>query len=322
MKWQIRILVRVFLTGIFLLPVRTPMAQDQPDSKPDIQLINIVRSYSDRQPFNNPTGIYLDAKRDEIYLADSGNGQISVFDMEGTSLFSFHHWVTGSTGERILGNPTDIVVLGNGDIIVSDGKADYLEIFDFRGNSVQKIPPDRYEGIETFRGAELAIDKQENLYVGLTIRNCEIIKLNKEFEIEYRFGTCGDGPEKFNNISGIWVSDEGNIYVTDVFSSPVIKIFDSRGRFIKGIGGHSVEKIDFSFPSGIVITKGGRIWICDSLRQVVKCIGPDGNFITMIGGFGTAPGDMRYPADLASDGDSLLFVAEKNGNRYQQFIIK
>ena len=81
-------------------------------------------------------------------------------------------------------------------------------------------------------------------------------------------------------------------------------------------------KTDFSYPAGITITRGGRVWIVDSIRQVVKCLTEDGEFITMIGGFGSEPGDMKYPSSVASDGDTLLVVAEKNGNRYQQFVIK
>ena len=150
----------------------------------------------------------------------------------------------------------------------------------------------------------------------------QIFKFDPDYRLILRFGKSGEEPEDFQSISGIWVDDEGKIYVCDIFAIPVIKIFSSEGEYLRGFGGHSVERLDFSFPSDIVVTRGGRIWVGDSIRQVVKCLGQDGRFVTMIGGFGGNPGDMRYPSAIASDGDTLLIVAEKNGNRYQQFIIK
>ncbi len=65
--------------------------------------------------------------------------KIGIFDIKGITLWSFKHWVTDSrSAQRVLGDPHSIVVTKNGDIIVSDNKADYLDIFDYRGNSLQQ----------------------------------------------------------------------------------------------------------------------------------------------------------------------------------------
>jgi len=291
---------------------------------PEFKLFNIVRNYSDKQPFNGPTGIFFDRFKQEIYLADSGNGLVSIFDLKGTTILTFKHWVTDPlSGERVLGNPRSVVCMANGDIVVSDGRTDNLDVYDFRGEHIISLDPDDFDPpVKSFKAAELAVGKDRNLYVAVTFENCEILKLNPDYELQFRFGKSGKDSSQFESISGLWIGDDGKIYVCDIFSVPVVKIFGPDGKYFEGFGGHSVERLDFSFPSDIVVMKNGMIFVSDSIRQVVKCLDKNGRFVTMIGGFGINPGDMRYPSALASDGDTLLIVAEKNGNRYQQFIVR
>jgi len=312
-----------FLLLLLFLAASLAHGQAEPISEPQVQLVNIVRGYSDRQPFGNPTGIFLDPRKNEIYLADTGNNQIGIFDLKGSSLWTFKHWVTDSrTGRRVLGNPHSVVVTENGDIIVSDNKADYLGVLDYRGAELQRIDPKDYDGVGSLRAAALALDEVGNLYIGTKLGESEILKLDPSYELLLRFGEEGEEPQQFKSISGIWIGDDGRIFITDAFSTPVLKIFGPEGEFIGGFGGHTIEKIDFSYAAGVVATRGGRLWIVDTLRQVVKCLTEEEQFVMMIGGFGTGPGDMVYPAAVASDGDSILVVAEKNGNRFQQFIVK
>jgi tripartite motif-containing protein 71 len=322
MKNKNLVLTTLFLICQVLILVDISVSSEEL-IQPEIRLSSVVQGYSDKQPFGNPTGIFLDPIKREIYLADSGNHQIGIFDIKGISLWTFKHWVTDSrTGIRALGDPRSLVVTNDGDIIVSDNKADYLDIFDYRGDFLSRINPQDYPDMEPLRGAVLALDKTGNLYIGTQIEKSEIIKLDPAYQFVMRFGKKGDQPEDFDNISGIWIDSDSSILITDALASPILKKFSQSGEFIAGYGEHSIEKNDFSFPSGVITTTGGRIWIVDQLRQVVKCISDKGEYVTMIGGFGNAPGDMCYPSAAASDGDSLLIVAEKNGNRFQQFIIK
>jgi hypothetical protein len=291
--------------------------------EPDIRLTNIVTDYSDKQALGNPTGIFLEPQKHEIYLADAGNHQIGIFDIHGTSLWTFKHWVTDDREDgRILGDPHSVVVTSDGEIIVSDNRADYLDVFDYRGNILRKIDPRDYPDTAPFRGAVLALDKSGDLYIGANVDKSEIIKLDQDYQLVLRFGKKGDEPQDFGNISGIWIDDDSNILVSDAIATPILKKYSPAGEYIIGFGGRTIEQTDFSLPSGVVTTAGGRIWVVDQLRQVIKCLSGSGEYVTMIGGLGNAPGDMYYPVAAASDGDSLLIVLEQNGNRFQQFVIK
>jgi tripartite motif-containing protein 71 len=315
-RMNARLLIPILLTaGIAVSAEKLP--------GPDIRLTNIVQDYSDKRLFGNPTGIFLEPTKQEVYLADAGNHQIGIFDLQGSSLWSFRHWVTDDReGGRSLGDPHSVVVTGEGEIIVSDNKADYLDIFDYRGNFLRKIDPLEFPEPTPFRGAVLALDKAGNLYIGTNVEKSEIIKLDRDYQFVMKFGRKGEEPQDFDNISGIWIDNDGNILITDALSTPVLKKYSPTGEYLAGFGGRTIEQADFSLPSGVATTAGGRIWVVDQLRQVVKCLSASGEYETMIGGMGNTPGAMYYPSAVASDGDSLLIVVEKNGNRFQQFVIK
>jgi hypothetical protein len=291
-------------------------------NQPDILLSKIVRDYSDKQPFGNMAGIYFDKQKQEIYITDRQNHQIGITNTQGVTLWTFKHWVTEKGSERrILGEPTSIVVTNTSDIIVSDNMVDYLDILDYRGVGYSTINPSDYYSVNSFKGAVLAIDTLGNLYVGTKGNKPEVLKFDQDFNLVKRFGEKGDSLDKFNTISGICILGNGEIVVTDLFSLPVVKLFDTDGNYLRGFGQHDVDKSDFSFAAGVVSMRGGRIWIVDTIRQVVKCFDQNGEYVTMIGGYGFGPGDMCYPSAIASDGDTLLLVAEREGKRYQQFNI-
>jgi DNA-binding beta-propeller fold protein YncE len=314
--------MKILISCLILISTALANSVSEEPVAPEIRLVNVVRGYSDRGLFGNPVGIFYDATKGEIYLADPGNHQVGIFDSKGTTLWTFKHWVTDDrAGARVLGAPHSIVVNSSGDIIVSDNQADYLDILDYRGAPMQRIQPRDYDGVVSFRGASLALDNSSNLYVAVKLEKPEILKFNVGYDLVMRFGEKGGEPHQFDSISGLMVDSDGHIFVTDLLADPVVKVFASDGSFLKGFGGREENKVDFSYAAGIAST-AGRIWVVDGLRQVVKCLTPDGQFVTMIGGLGVNPGDLYHPSALTSDGDSLLFVAERLGNRYQQFVIK
>jgi hypothetical protein len=119
---------------------------------------------------------------------------------------------------------------------------------------------------------------------------------------------------------------EGLVCVTDLYSMPAVKVFDTLGQFKTGWGAHNVDREDLSLPSGVVIHKDSqgrlRIWIADALRQVIKVFSEDGEFISNIGGYGERLGEFTYPIGLSVGTKNTFFVAEKVLGRVQRFEIR
>ena len=283
-----------------------------------------VRGYSDSHLFSSPQGIFFDRWHKEIYVCDSGNHQVVIFDSTGFPLYRFVHRLRRGKGEeKIPGEPRNLVVNKAGDIFLIDNLADFIDILDQRGNSVDKLVLQEIPEFEDVKISPqfLAIDDEDNLYVATSGEKPLILLFDKDLNLVSYFGKKGENEGEFKTITGLWVDDQGKIYVTDKDALFCVQVFSSQGEFFLGFGGHDINREDFSLPSGVTTTGDGTIWVVDELRQVVKAFDGNGNFLFWFGGFGIANGAMRYPRYIGGNGEDELYVIERVGERYQKFVV-
>ena len=317
--FRMRTKITIFWVSVFLLSLALlSYSQDG-----EVKFVYGVRGFSDSQLFSNPQGIFFDRWLKEIYVCDSGNHQVAIFDSTGFPLFRFNHWLRTNRKEKILGEPRNLVVNQAGDVFLIDNLAEFIDILDQRGNPVdrlilQEIP--EFENVK-IRPEFLAVDTMDNLYVATSGDRVKILIFDRDLNLIKYFGTRGTDKGELKTITGLWVDHEGKIYVTDTDASLCVQIFNSAGEFLLGFGGHDIKREDFSLPSGVTTTADGKIWVVDELRQVVKGFDDKGNFLFWFGGFGAWPGDMRYPRYITGDGSNALFVVERVGERYQKFLL-
>jgi tripartite motif-containing protein 71 len=297
------------------------LAQDQSEQ---VKFVYGVGGYSDSQPFSRPQGIFCDRRSGEIYVCDSGNHQVVIFDSTGFPLYRFSHWLRRSgEEERTLGEPRNLVVSKAGDIFLIDNLVEFVDVLDQRGNSVdrlvlQDIP--EFENVK-IRPEFLAIDDQDHLFVATSGDKVRILIFDADLHLLSQFGTKGQAQGELKTITGLWVDADGKVYVTDADASLCVQVFSPRGEFLLGFGGHDIKKEDFSLPTGVVTTSDGKIFVADELRQVVKVFDGQGAFLFWFGGFGVGAGGMRYPRYITGDGKDEIFVVERVGKRYQKFIL-
>jgi DNA-binding beta-propeller fold protein YncE len=283
-----------------------------------------VRGYSDSRPFSSPQGIFFDRWQRETYVCDSGNHQVVIFDSTGFPLYRFDHWLKKSgEEERILGEPRNLVVNKAGDIFLVDNLVGFVDILDQRGNSVDKLILQEIPEFEDImiRPEFLAIDNKDNLYVATSGEKVKILVFGENLKLIRNFGVKGQNKGELKTITGLWVDEDGKIYVTDADAAFCVQIFSPEGDFLLGFGGHDIKKEDFSLPTGVVTGADGNIFVADELRQVVKAFDSEGNFLFWFGGFGVSSGAVRYPRYIAGDGEDQVFVLERVGERYQKFLL-
>ena len=283
-----------------------------------------VRGYSDSSPFKSPQGIFFDRWQKEIYICDSGNHQVVIFDSTGFPLYRFDHWLKRSgEEERILGEPRNLVVSKAGDIFLVDNLIGYVDILDQRGSSVDKLVLQEIPEFEDvkIRPEFLAIDDEDNLYMATSGEKVKILIFDENLNLIKHFGVKGQNEGELKIITGLWADEDGKIYVTDADAAFCVQVFSPEGELLLGFGGHGIEKEDFSLPTGVVTGADGKIFVADELRQVVKAFDREGNFLFWFGGFGVSGGAMRYPRHIAGDGREQVFVLERVGGRYQKFLL-
>ncbi|MEP0828883.1 MAG: hypothetical protein HRF51_10215 [bacterium] len=276
----------------------------------------------------SPRAIFFDKRSGELTVADAGNNRILIYDRNLKPLYSFDHFVRDRyTGMIIKGEPKAVAVNSLGEIIVIDNLVEYLEVLDFRGTPLEKLTVGQILGDSAVKARPecLAIDAADNLYLGVTGNITALLMLDKNLKLIRVIGKKGPLPSELNTILAVTESD-GLLYMTDLYSVPAIKIFDTTGNYISGFAGHDIEEPDLSLPSGIAVSKdsidGTLIWVTDGLRQVVKVYNPEGDMLVQVGGFGYKLGEYQYPAGIVFSGDGHFFVSEKVGNRIQRFLLK
>jgi hypothetical protein len=122
-------------------------------------------------------------------------------------------------------------------------------------------------------------------------------------------GVAGNGPDTFDQPSGIAVAPNGDVFVTDGHgkNDRVVK-FSKDGRFIKAWGRHGSGPGEFDQPHDISIGGSqGRVFIADRSNDRVQIFDQDGNFIAAWKQFGR-------PSAVFVSKDDTLYVSDSQSN--------
>lgn len=273
-----------------------------------------------------PSSVWLDTLAGEVFVADTRNGRVVIYDRDLTALYSFRHYVRDSHGNAQTGQPKGLAVTSGGDILLVDAVSDVIELLDFRGRMLEQVSLNRLLGDTSLqlKPACVAVDAADRFYLAATGDVTTILVLNADLSLLRTIGEKGDSAWQLNTPVGLGVC-EGRVFVGDLYGLPAVKIFDTLGQYQFGFGTHDVERPDLTFPGGFGFLEGSDgklILVVDVIRQVVKVYENDGRFVTMIGGMGRLTGQFNYPSGIVSDGKSTFYVVERVGRRVQQFRLK
>ena len=122
-------------------------------------------------------------------------------------------------------------------------------------------------------------------------------------------GVAGNGPDTFDQPSGIAIAPNGDILVTDGHgkNDRVVK-FSKDGRFIKTWGHHGEGPGEFDQPHDISIGGSqGHVFVADRSNSRVQIFDQDGNFIAAWKQFGR-------PSAVYVAKDDTLYVSDSQSN--------
>lgn len=261
---------------------------------------SIEKFYKDS--LNTPQGIFVDKEQQEIYVADAGRGEVLIFDLKGNPIFKFGK-------EQGVLSPFDLVVKGSRIYLVQDGKP-YIEVFDYRGESVGRVAPP--EGI-AFVPGRMALDEDGSLYVVNKDRtNCMIFDNQDKF-----VGTIGQG---LASLSGVVVSKD-RIYLITPFGGRAVQVYDKNGNFMMAFEGIEGQGGTLELPTTAMIDKEGLLWILDSQRGIVV-YDKDYKFVARLGEYGPGKWQLFFPTDIDFDKGNMVYIANKGAKRVSVFKIQ
>jgi DNA-binding beta-propeller fold protein YncE len=213
----------------------------------------------ERYPFISPVAVVK--KNKVLYVADSGQGCVIVFDRSGDLLFRITEGLERPTG----------LALGARDTLwVTDSARHRVEVYDLEGRHLFGFGK-RGTGLGEFNyPTHLVHSHKSNDAVYITdAMNFRVQKVNQEGAALLSFGAVGQASGSFSRPKGVAVDQDENLYVVDALFDN-IQIFDSAGRFLMHWGGNGSEPGFFWLPTGIAIDAEDRIWVADSYNRRIQ----------------------------------------------------
>jgi streptogramin lyase len=268
---------------------------------------------------DRPVAIFHEPTLGETYVADAGHQRIAAYDSTGSFIFDIPIWSEGPQGVSRL-EPCAVAVDATGRVFVATNAETVVRVYDPRGSLMTTLASPE-SGDPPPRPRILFVDPSQRIHVLWSGAKAPWTIYASDLLLVVQAGSYGSDPGSFQEPTGLWVDGEGRTYICDASSVPAVKVFGPDQQYLFGFGGHEVAHGDFSLPAGITTTQDGSIWVTDRLRQVIKQFDAKGNFLTMIGGWGGGPGELRYPVGLSGDGESRVFVAENGNSRFQVYTI-
>ena len=239
--------------------------------------------------------------RTTVYIPDTYNHRIQLFDQDGNFLSTFGSY---GRGEGYLRMPTD-VLQKNTSIYILDKGNNRIQVFDLNhtflfsfGNSELTFP----------LGFDIYGDK---VYVANTYKS-RIDVFSLDGQREFSFGTKGRGDGQFRYVSDLAVDDD-YVYALDT-DNQRIQLFTHNGTFIRAwgkLGPYLLKDTGVKFPLGIEIYNH-TLYVADTQNSEIKLYTPNGTLLQRFGTYGKGEEQFRFESKIWEINDKLYIADSKN----------
>lgn len=247
--------------------------------------------------FRDPWGVAVAG--DEVYVADSFNHRVQVFDTDGTFLRSWR----APEPYRSTFRPTGIDV-DAGVVYVTDSDDDVVLRFLPDGTPLGTFGTDVPAGFDAANGIDA---RGGDVYVADGSHD-RIVRLHPDGSFVSTFGVTGGGPGELLFPNDVAVAPGGDVYVADS-ENHRIQRFTADGAYVSSFGAIGQGPYGFNLPYRVAVDEGGDVYVGDTLNEKVKKYTADGTFLARWDGTAAGPWWGPIGLDVAPDGQVYVATA-------------
>ncbi len=270
--------------------------------------------------FNDPTGIAVTST--EVFISDSRNARIQVFDHDGQ--FKRQFGAKGD-GPGQLGRPMNLAITGD-ELYVADYWNDRIEVFGLDGAPHRTVGKLGKGPGEFGSPGGVAIAANGDLIVA-DFYGQRIQHLSRDGEFIKQWGTTGQvgiWSGEFNYPTDVAIAPGGTLYVADGYNDR-IQVFDADGKFLRKWGGPFGMNIFgpfngwFATVTSVTFDSKGNVFVADFYNNRVQKFAPDGTFLMAFGEQGQGSGQFDKAIAVSVAHDGTVFVVDYGNNRIQKW---
>lgn len=244
-----------------------------------------------------PNFIVADSKN-MLYVSDSGNARISVFNKKGR----FQYSIGGPDSDSPLKYPLGLGVLGD-TIIVADSRAGVIKQYSLKGEFLKNWPVDA-----PIQPAGVYVSSDSQIYI-TDLAGKQVLVYSDKGILK---GKIKSADTDLGSPIGIWVNEEGDIWLTDS-SNYNVKVLSQDGK-LKNIfdGG---PQWPLSMAKGLAVDEKNRVYVSDTLSGIIRIFDQKGNAIASFGG-NDEEIKLEFPVGLYINKETV-YVVEQGSNQVQ-----
>jgi DNA-binding beta-propeller fold protein YncE len=242
-----------------------------------------------------------------VYVVDSGNHRIAVFERGGKRLFTFGE---RGSGPGQLSDPVGLGIAPSGQVYVADKGNRRIQIF-----SAEGAPQGGFAvaaGGKPVAPIDVAIDAGGKTVYVTGNSNHKVMAFSPAGQLLQQWGGEGMARGEFRYPATIAIGADGRVYVVDVLNTRV-QVRDARGQIFL-VGDWGVLPGQLFRPKGVALDRQGRVYVSDSYLDVVQVFSSAYTFLHVLGS-GGKPQSFTAAAGITIDDSNRLYVAEMLKNR-------
>jgi len=245
-------------------------------------------------PLREPMNVVVDERTDKIYVADTGNNRIAVFDKVGTFQFSFG---AKGIGEGLFSYPYGLLITEARTLWVSDPTNRSIQEFSLEGKFKRTV----FYGSDGTKPGMLTAKDKEILVADLA--RGQIVVLDSSGKVKKE---SFDQSVVIAHPQGMAVDSKGRLWVADEKTAEIkmlaagaapVTIKDSASQTSALVRGLAVDTLD-------------RVWATEPLTGRIRVLDDQGNLLFFL----NAKTPLSFPMGIFISKSKAVFVAERGGN--------